>query len=75
MASGRHDDVNHRINATKHLGRIAKALGPERTREELIPFMHDSTDDDDDVLLAMAGALGTDACRLSCLGASSDTFP
>ncbi len=55
----RHDDVNFRIRATKNLGRISKALGQERTREELIPFIVDSTDDEDEVLLAMAEAVGT----------------
>ena len=54
----RHDDIGYRISATKNLGRISKALGPERTRDELIPFLVDSTDDEDEVLLAMAEALG-----------------
>jgi len=36
------------------LCRIANALGPERTREELVPFLKDTTDDDDEVLLVIA---------------------
>lgn len=54
----RHDDVSFRIHATKNLARISKALGEERTREELIPFIVDSTDDEDEVLLAMAESVG-----------------
>jgi serine/threonine-protein phosphatase 2A regulatory subunit A len=42
----------------KNVARIAKALGPDRVREELIPFLVDSTDDEDEVLLVMSEALG-----------------
>lgn len=35
------------------------ALGPERTRDELIPFLQDSLDDEDEVLLALAEELGS----------------
>ena len=54
----RHDEVPQRVAATKCLTRISRALGPERTREELVPFLVDSTDDEDEVLLVMAEALG-----------------
>lgn len=55
----KHDDVQLRTNACKNLPTIAAALGPERTRDELIPFIADSTDDDnDDVLCAIAEKLG-----------------
>ncbi|CAE8609267.1 unnamed protein product, partial [Polarella glacialis] len=54
----RHDDLQLRVNAIQHLGTIATALGPERTREELLPFLQDIIDDDDDVLVAMAEQLG-----------------
>jgi serine/threonine-protein phosphatase 2A regulatory subunit A len=37
---------------------IASALGPQRTREELLPFLSDSLDDEDEVLLVMADELG-----------------
>lgn len=50
----RHDDSQMRINATKNLYQIAQALGPERTRDELIPFLNESMDDEDDVLLSIA---------------------
>lgn len=33
------EDIKKRINSIKHLPVIASALGPERTRSELIPFL------------------------------------
>lgn len=54
----RHDDLALRVNAVSQLGTIALALGAERTREELLPFLQEITDDDDDVLVAMAEQLG-----------------
>jgi serine/threonine-protein phosphatase 2A regulatory subunit A len=35
----KHDEVTLRINAIRRLSTIALALGPERTRDELIPFL------------------------------------
>jgi serine/threonine-protein phosphatase 2A regulatory subunit A len=35
----KHDDVHFRVSASSNLARIAAALGPERTRDELIPFL------------------------------------
>ncbi|KAF9204555.1 hypothetical protein BGZ49_005165 [Haplosporangium sp. Z 27] len=54
----RHDDVSLRLNAIKRLNTIALALGPQRARDELIPFLDESIDDEDEVLLALAGELG-----------------
>jgi len=34
-----HDDVLLRLNAIRRLSTIALALGAERTRDELIPFL------------------------------------
>lgn len=61
----KHDDVQLRVNASKKLLQIAQALGPERTRDELIPFLSESTDDDDEVLHTIAEKLG-ELC--SCVG-------
>ncbi len=52
------DDTWARVEATKMLCVIAEALGPERTREELIPFVSESTDDDNEVLVVAAEELG-----------------
>lgn len=54
----RSEDVQLRLNAIHRVSTIALALGPERTREELIPFLQDSVDDEDEVLLALAEELG-----------------
>jgi serine/threonine-protein phosphatase 2A regulatory subunit A len=35
----KHDDVTFRLNAVRRLSTIALALGPERTRDELIQFL------------------------------------
>lgn len=53
------EDVVLRLNAIRRLGTIALALGPERSRDELVPFLKDSLDDEDEVLLALAEELGT----------------
>lgn len=43
------DDINLRVTATRSLPAIADALGHERVRAELVPFINDSTDDEDEV--------------------------
>lgn len=52
------DEPMRRLNSIGRLGTIAMALGEERTRVELIPFLGESTDDEDEVLLAQAEQLG-----------------
>ena len=44
----KHDDLSLRVNSTRALVAIATALGPDRTRNELIPFLCESTDDEDE---------------------------
>lgn len=48
-----------RLNSVKKLSTIALALGVERTRIELIPFLTDTIYDEDEVLLALAEQLGS----------------
>lgn len=48
-----------RLNSIKKLSTIALALGQERTRGELIPFLTETIYDEDEVLLALAEQLGT----------------
>jgi serine/threonine-protein phosphatase 2A regulatory subunit A len=52
------DDTQLRLNAIHRLPTIALALGPQRAREDLIPFVQDNLDDEDEVLLALAEELG-----------------
>ncbi|GAB5577064.1 serine/threonine-protein phosphatase 2A 65 kDa regulatory subunit A beta isoform isoform X4 [Prionailurus iriomotensis] len=47
-----------RLNSIKKLSTIALALGVERTRTELLPFLTDTIYDEDEVLLALAEQLG-----------------
>ena len=47
-----------RLNSVKKLSTIALALGVERTRNELIPFLTETIYDEDEVLLALAEQLG-----------------
>jgi serine/threonine-protein phosphatase 2A regulatory subunit A len=50
--------VQLQLNSIRRLKTIALALGEERTRKELVPFLTDSTDDEDEVLQAIAEELG-----------------
>ncbi|KAM2685348.1 hypothetical protein FF1_047085 [Malus domestica] len=45
------------LNSIQKISTIACALGEERTMKELIPFLNENNDDDDEVLLAMAEEL------------------
>jgi len=54
----RSEDVQLRLNAIHSIPTIGLALGSDRAREELIPFLQDSVDDEDEVLLALAEELG-----------------
>eukprot|EP00166_Cyanidium_caldarium_P003626 ctg_351.g177 len=62
----RAEDVAQRLNAVQRLPLIAQAIGEERTRTELLPFVTESIDDEDEVLLALAGQL--DAAFLPYVG-------
>lgn len=55
----RSDDVADRVAAAHRLESVASALGPARTRQELLPFLTESVDDDDEVLIAIATSLGS----------------
>ncbi|OJD17015.1 hypothetical protein AJ78_02859 [Emergomyces pasteurianus Ep9510] len=54
----KHEDVLLRLNAIHRLSTIALALGPDRTRDELIPFLDDSVEDEDEVLTALSEEMG-----------------
>ena len=51
------DNDDARLRSVKSLARIGKALGPERTRNELVPFVTESCDDNDDILKAIAASI------------------
>jgi serine/threonine-protein phosphatase 2A regulatory subunit A len=54
----KNDDVQLQLNSIRRLKTIALALGEERTRKELVPFLEESKDDEDEVLQAVAEELG-----------------
>jgi serine/threonine-protein phosphatase 2A regulatory subunit A len=53
------DEPLRRLNSISRLSTIALALGEDRTRTELIPFLSGNIDDEDEVLLAEAEQLGS----------------
>ena len=52
------EDPKKRQKSVEDLGIIARALGPERTRNELIPFLTELTDDEEDILITLGQELG-----------------
>ncbi|QLL34053.1 hypothetical protein HG536_0F03780 [Torulaspora globosa] len=55
----KHDDISNRVEAMKKLDTIATALGPQRSRDELIPFLMEvAQDDEDEVFAVLAEELG-----------------
>ncbi|KAJ2389537.1 protein phosphatase 2A structural subunit, partial [Coemansia sp. RSA 2603] len=52
------DSLADRLESLKRLNVLALAMGEERTRDELIPFLDESIDDEDELLLSLAEVLG-----------------
>ena len=61
----KNEEQKKRINAVKNLNTISVALGPERTRTELLPYILELLDDDEEVLLELAESIGS---LLTCCG-------
>lgn len=54
----KHDDLSLRLSSLKRLHTIALALGPDRTTNDLIPFLAGlAADEEDEVLLVLAEEL------------------
>jgi len=51
------EDKKKRINSVKNLPTISVALGMERTRNELMPYIMDLMDDDEEILVVLAETL------------------
>ena len=51
------DDIRKRINSVKNLNLIASTIGPERSRNELVPFLQELLDDEDEVLVELVDSL------------------
>lgn len=54
----RNEETEIRIEAMRRLDVVARALGPDNTVDELVPFLIEHVEDDDEVLLTMAEKLG-----------------
>mmetsp|Transcript_44005 Transcript_44005/g.73301 ORF Transcript_44005/g.73301 Transcript_44005/m.73301 type:complete len:618 (-) Transcript_44005:47-1900(-) len=63
------DDMQIRLNSMKKLTTIAKALGPERTIRELVPYLSEFVDDEDDILVVLSEQLGD---LPDCVGGSEN---
>ena len=50
----RDEDMEKRMHSIRSLGHISKALGQKRTRDELLPFLGEFQDDEDEVLVCLA---------------------
>ena len=53
------EDQKKRITSVQSLSTISIALGPERTRNELLPYILELLDDEAEVLVELAVVLGT----------------
>ncbi|XP_020805095.1 serine/threonine-protein phosphatase PP2A 65 kDa regulatory subunit-like [Drosophila serrata] len=58
MAEFKHKDVHRRLNSVKKLSETALALGTERTRSELLPFIAMRFHDSEVVMMSLAEELG-----------------
>mmetsp|Transcript_4065 Transcript_4065/g.5839 ORF Transcript_4065/g.5839 Transcript_4065/m.5839 type:complete len:619 (-) Transcript_4065:477-2333(-) len=63
------DDVQVRLNSMRKLNTIAGALGPERTIRELVPYLSEFVDDEDDILVVLSEQLGE---LQGCVGGSEN---
>jgi serine/threonine-protein phosphatase 2A regulatory subunit A len=55
----RSSDPEQRLSSMRGIHLIAQTLGPDRTKSELIPYLTDYIDDNDEVLRVFANALAT----------------
>jgi serine/threonine-protein phosphatase 2A regulatory subunit A len=44
----------YRVNSVQNLSTISIALGKERTRNELLPYIMDLMDDEEEILIVLA---------------------
>ena len=52
------EDTKRRVNSIRNIKQISVALGHERTRTELVPYLTELMDDEEEVLCALAEELG-----------------
>ena len=60
----RDDDIALKLNSIRRLSTIALALGELRTRNELLPYLLESTPEEDELLVALAEEVRAPLCHL-----------
>lgn len=61
----RDDDVALKLNSIRRLSTIALALGELRTRQELLPYLLDSTPPEDELMVALAEEVRCHSLKIS----------
>ena len=51
------EEIKRKVLAARHLGDIAQHFGPEKTKQQLIPFLKEFEDEEEDVLIEVAGQM------------------
>ncbi len=51
------EEVKRRLVAVKHIVDIAKAFGPEKTKQALLPFLKEYEDDEEEIMIELAGQI------------------
>ena len=60
----RDDDIALKLNSIRRLSTIALALGELRTRSELLPYLLESTPEEDELLVALAEEVRCTLCHV-----------
>lgn len=51
------DEVKKRLASVSQLSNIARAFGPEKTKQLIVPFLKEYEDEDEDILLELCNQL------------------
>lgn len=47
------DQLDAKLNSIEHLKQISSALGKNKVQKDLLPFLHEILDEEDNVVLAL----------------------
>ena len=51
------DDIRKRVNSVRNLQVISSNIGPDKTKSDLVPFLNELLEDEDEVLLELSSNL------------------
>ena len=51
------EEVKRRLVAVRHLVDIARAFGPEKTKQTLLPFLKEYEDDEEEIMMELASQI------------------